>query len=113
MTLSSLAPKNLACAGDFKAFRHCFLRFASCNRLWHKEPGNYALSWTWQGKSGPEGGIAAKETAYNSHKERKDRKETKGLNALFPFGCPVARHSSRGEKNNSHKERKDRKERKG
>jgi len=48
-----MAPENLARPSDFKAFRHRFLRFASCNRLWHKEPGKYALSWIWQGKSGP------------------------------------------------------------
>ena len=45
-----MAPENLAGPSDFKAFRHCFLCFASRNRLWHKEPGKYALDRTWQGE---------------------------------------------------------------
>jgi hypothetical protein len=44
VTLSGVAPQNFARTGDFKTFRHCFLRFAPGNRLWHKEPGKYALS---------------------------------------------------------------------
>jgi hypothetical protein len=79
MTLSSLAPENLARPSDFKALRYCFLRFASCNRLWHKEPGKYALGWTWQAKfGGREGRIAAK--------ERKDRKERR-LDMHFRSHC--------------------------
>jgi hypothetical protein len=44
VTLPRLAPQNLPAPGDLKALGHRFLGFASCNRLWHKEPGNYALS---------------------------------------------------------------------
>jgi hypothetical protein len=47
-----MAPENLAGPSDFKAFRHCFLCFASRNRLWHKEPGKYALDRTWQEEFG-------------------------------------------------------------
>ena len=47
-----MAPENLAGPSDFKAFRHRFLCFASRNRLWHKEPGKYALDRTWQEEFG-------------------------------------------------------------
>jgi hypothetical protein len=69
-----MAPKNLAGSSHFKAFRHRLLCFASRNRLWHKEPGKYALDLTWQEEIWVMRTIAAKEPN-NSHKDRKEGRE--------------------------------------
>jgi hypothetical protein len=78
-----MAPENLAGPSDFKAFRHRFLCFASRNRLWHKEPGKYALDRTWQEEFGVMRAIASRERN-NSHKERKDHKSKDKILFLGP-----------------------------
>jgi hypothetical protein len=79
-----MAPKNLAGSSHFKAFRHRLLCFASRNRLWHKEPGKYALDRTWQEEIWVMLTIAAKEPN-SSHKERKDRRKNAEATGWFRY----------------------------
>ncbi len=43
-----VAPQHFAGRCYLEAFGHRFLRFASGNRFWHREPGTYTLEFTSQ-----------------------------------------------------------------
>jgi len=48
MPAARVASQHFAGRCYLKAFGHRFLRFASGNRFWHREPGTYTLESTSQ-----------------------------------------------------------------